>query len=178
MHMGRMRVFFALWPDENARERLAEHARDFANAHGGNPVSADKIHLTLVFVGAVEPVRLDALRAAGAGIQGSPPCLRFERITCRSRSQIVWAEPLFSPLDLERLVAGLRERLAAAGFLLERRRFKPHITLVRRAQCRNDIHEIPSIDWKAESFVLLHSRLSSAGSAYEPLGNWALDSAH
>ena len=169
-----MRVFFALLPDEKARERLAAHARDSAAAHGGRPVTADKIHLTLVFVGAVEPVRIDALRQAAAGVQDSALCLQIERITCRRRSEIIWAEPLFPPPELERLVAGLRERLAAAQFALERRRFKPHITLVRHSQCRDATREISRVDWKAESFVLLHSRLSSAGPAYEPLGNWRL----
>ena len=44
------RLFFALWPDEDARERLATVARDDST---GRWVSRDNLHVTLAFLGAV-----------------------------------------------------------------------------------------------------------------------------
>ena len=46
-----LRLFYALWPDEPLRERLAEAARDAVRQSGGRPVPAGNYHLTLAFLG-------------------------------------------------------------------------------------------------------------------------------
>ena len=49
------RLFFALWPDGPARAVLAGHAARLARLARGRAVPAARLHLTLVFLGAVAP---------------------------------------------------------------------------------------------------------------------------
>ena len=42
------RLFFALWPDDATRARLAQAARQWSH----RPVADDKLHMTLHFLGA------------------------------------------------------------------------------------------------------------------------------
>ncbi|MDH5265059.1 MAG: RNA 2',3'-cyclic phosphodiesterase, partial [Betaproteobacteria bacterium] len=62
------RLFFALWPDAAARAALADLARATANRYGGRAVPAANLHLTLVFLGEVDPARIAALRRAVDGL--------------------------------------------------------------------------------------------------------------
>ena len=48
-----MRLFFALWPDEGVRAELARWTRALHAACGGRTTRADKLHLTLAFLGEV-----------------------------------------------------------------------------------------------------------------------------
>ena len=48
-----MRLFFALWPDADTRERVANAAAALRLTEGARPVPQRNFHLTLAFVGAV-----------------------------------------------------------------------------------------------------------------------------
>ncbi len=47
------RLFYALWPDDAARAQLAQAAAAL-NVHDGQRVRDENLHLTLVFLGAVD----------------------------------------------------------------------------------------------------------------------------
>ena len=50
-----MRLFFALWPPPDTAQALANWAEEVARDVGGKPVAAEKIHLTLAFLGDADP---------------------------------------------------------------------------------------------------------------------------
>ena len=56
------RLFCALWPDAATRAAL-ENARSALFPLSGRPVEAANLHVTLVFLGAVDAARLPALIA-------------------------------------------------------------------------------------------------------------------
>ena len=55
------RVFFALWPDADARVALAALAREIAARTKGRAPPAANLHMTLAFIGEVPPERIGAL---------------------------------------------------------------------------------------------------------------------
>ncbi|WP_287719822.1 2'-5' RNA ligase family protein [Nitrosomonas sp.] len=49
-----VRLFFALWPQEEARKQLARLARRIADQCAGRCVRPENLHLTLAFIGEVD----------------------------------------------------------------------------------------------------------------------------
>jgi 2'-5' RNA ligase len=78
-------------------------------------------------------------------------------------NQIVWAGPRTIPAPLEGLVASLHGRLRDASFVLEKRPFAAHITLIRKASAAA-LPPLPRVEWPAREFVLVRSK---PGSRYE-----------
>jgi len=139
-----LRVFYAIWPDALARERIAQIAAEIARMGGGRAIAACNLHVTLAFIGAVPTQRLDALRDAGAvatrGIDAIDVSL--ERLGGAHNGELAWLAPTSVPPALVELHAKLAAALEARGFATERREFRPHVTLARR--CARRIHHARS----------------------------------
>jgi len=177
------RVFFALWPDEALRGALTKASAEMHARHGGRRTRPDSIHLTLVFVGQVEARRIPELLAMAAAIRvpafdtdfDVAECWRHNRIGCLRTGRI--------PDHLLELVRALEAGLKALGFPFDQRPYKPHITLLRKADCHTltdsgkGEKENPApgpIRWPARDFVLVKSNLRPDGARYEELGRWPL----
>jgi 2'-5' RNA ligase len=171
------RVFFALWPPAAGAERLGGIARATAAAHGGRATRAETIHLTLAFVGDVAEASLPALVDAAAGVRGQPFDLCLDRLGFWTHNRLCWAGASAPPAALAELAHGLRAALHAAGFAVERERgaFVPHVTLVRKVGTAVPAQPIrPAVAWPCAAFVLVRSRLSAGGSAYQELHEFPL----
>ncbi len=168
------RVFFALWPDEPVRAQLDRIAGILHRLRGGRRARSETIHLTLLFVGNVPRTTLPALQAAAAEIRlpafelvlDQAECWRHNRIACVTTSQ--------SPAALIELVTGLEGTLDRLGIPFDRRPYKPHVTLVRNADCRPDPHPFQPIAWPVRDFVLVQSELCPEGARYTELGRHPL----
>ncbi|HZP91880.1 MAG TPA: RNA 2',3'-cyclic phosphodiesterase [Burkholderiales bacterium] len=169
------RVFFALWPGAGVQAALADWAsRLQRKLHGKSPQAAT-IHLTLAFVGEVPVSRLPALQAIGAGQSGRAFDLAIDSVGCWPHNAVAWASPETVPAALLELYGGLAMNLRAEGFRVDTRPYLPHITLLRRATCRElDWRPSEPIRWRVERFVLVQSQISSQGSNYTEIGSWPL----
>ena len=78
------------------------------------------------------------------------------------------------PDGLRDLAAQLDTALKAGGFRTEKRGFKAHISLVRRAENGQVLPALQPVEWRAGEFVLVRSTLSSAGPAYATLARFPL----
>lgn len=172
------RVFFALWPDEDAARQFDEAGRQAHRALGGRRMRRETLHLTLAFVGEVAPERLDALREVADAIRLPSFSLLFDHPQCLPRKKIFWASASLVPSELRDLAAALAERLKAAGFRTEERPFSAHVTLLRHARCEKE-NELPAgnlhIEWPVREFVLVGSELRPEGASYRILQRWPLD---
>jgi RNA 2',3'-cyclic 3'-phosphodiesterase len=166
-----MRIFFAIWPPAQAARALAQWAREAQRLTGGALTPEDKIHLTLAFLGEADQDR--AIRAARK-VEGIPHDLPIEDARYWRDNHIVWAGPRETPPPLAALFKRLELELYKEDFILERRPFAAHVTLIRKARAANPLPPLPAIDWPVREFLLVRSKLSSAGSAYEPLERFAL----
>ena|SRR5687768_908037 len=178
-----VRVFFAVWPDDEAQKQLGELVKRLRldSLCGGRKTKAENIHLTLVFVGEVDTSQLQTLSRVADEIEASRKRafdLVVEKICCWKRKNIVHAELSTVPRELMDLVTALQNGLSAAAFSLEQRPYKPHITLMRNASCQT-LPELgkritPPIAWRVREWVLVRSEQTSDGSVYVPIGRWSL----
>ncbi len=165
-----MRIFFAIWPPAAAARALAQWAREAQRLTGGTLTAEEKIHLTLAFLGEADHTRAIA---AGRCVQAEPHTLPVEEARYWRDNHIVWAGPRDTPAPLAELFKRLELALYKEDFILERRPFAAHVTLIRKARAAQ-LPPLPAIDWPVREFLLVRSKLSSAGSAYEPLERFAL----
>lgn len=134
----KMRLFIALNFSQENKDLLAGITADLAAISlTSRPVHRDNYHLTLAFIG--ESNAADQLKCCIDAAAGSPFSLVASQLGCfhRQGGDIIWLgikpEPALFQLQ-QRLAANLKE----AGFVLENRPFRPHLTLLRQAVMPDD----------------------------------------
>jgi RNA 2',3'-cyclic 3'-phosphodiesterase len=166
------RLFFALWPDEDARRALGALAHDVARVAGGKPAPPEKIHLTLAFLGEIPAERCPELIGAAREIRGAPFTLKLDRVGSFRRARVAWAGTSEAPRALVDLQAALAARLASRGFGLEEREFAPHLTLARRIERSLPPASIAPIAMRATALALVASETGTG--RYTTLDTWPL----
>jgi 2'-5' RNA ligase len=153
-----MRLFFALWPDAGASERLAELARGVATEFGGKPVAAARIHLTLAFLGEVDEQRMPAVTEAASSVHCAPFPVRLDVRGSFAGARVAWAGMSDAePSALLHLQGALAAALESSGFVLEERAFAPHATLARRVARAVPRESIDAVGWEAREFTLVRT---------------------
>ena len=165
-----MRLFFALWPPEGTARALAAWAQAAQRLTGGKPTDAAKIHLTLAFLGDADP---QMARQAAQRVQAVRHTLPLEHARHWRENSIVWVGPRETPPALAALFESLSLQLYRSQFILERRPFAAHVTLIRKARAAK-LPPLPALEWPVREFILVRSSLSSQGSTYETLERFAL----
>jgi len=169
------RLFFALWPDAPTRQHLAALARTLHGTCGGRIVPAERLHLTLAFLGEVAEARLPELCALAERVNGYAGPLQLDRLG-RWRD-LVWVGCLEPPAQLMQLAATLRQQLGAAGFAVDEQTFSPHLTLLRKAG-RTPLSALDApIVWPVTDWHLICSQLLPTGAEYRRLAHWPLATA-
>ena len=171
---GKLRLFFALWPPEQVAFALHAWAAEAHAGTGGRITRADTIHLTLAFLGDVPGDRVAALIDCARRVRGRPFDLELDEGRWWEHNGIVWAGPRSMPEPLRDLAAQLDTVLKAGGFKTEKREFKAHISLVRRAQGGEKLPGFEPVEWHANEFVLVRSALSAEGPSYATLSRFSL----
>lgn len=189
MDSGRSRVFFALWPDAVARQALQARARQMQAVLGGRASHPDTLHLTLVFVGGVDDERLPDLAAAASRVETPAFELSFDRPDCWRHNHVAHMGPSAPPPALFGLVEQLETNLRRVDLPFDARPYRPHVTLVRKADCSRVLtwetlaDSVPAekenpatepIFWPVRDFVLVRSSLRPEGARYEQMGRWPL----
>lgn len=191
-----MAVELPLW----VREWLAEWARRVADVSPGRRggmrvLPVQSLHLTLCFLGS-RPVGEMAALAAAVGSYEGPACelsLGAPLWLPARRPRALAVEVHDREGEMARVQSDLSEALVRAGsWEPERRRFRPHITLVRIGRgayaprgSRGDrapaalspLPATPGLDFAPEAIVLYRSWLDADGASYEPLARNELVSA-
>ncbi len=169
------RLFFALWPDDAVRTKLTAALRLLTPQVSARWIRPENLHMTLVFLGDVETERLEAVKAAADAVRAQSFELRLDRIDYWRRPQVICLTPSAVCEPLEELATGLSLRLRSEGFDLEKRPFRAHLTLARKApRLPADCRLEKSIIWKSTSFALVESSQDNRGSHYTILHSWPL----
>lgn len=171
MNESTLRLFFALSPNLVTRAALDQIAANLHASWGGRRMHSDTLHMTLAFLGDTPNTRLDALLELAATIPGEAFTFTLDRPGCWQHNHIGWLGVQDTPPALAQLVAKLQRALHQSGFTVDDRRYVPHVTLLRNAQCGPPPSCHPVI-WRAQDFVLLASRKQKPG--YDVLGTWPL----
>jgi 2'-5' RNA ligase len=167
---SKKRLFFALWPDETTRSRLAKVAHQWTR----RPVPADNLHVTLQFLGACNAEQEACYIEAASTIQAEAFELQLDYLSGWPRKHIQWLGTSQPPAALANLVAMLDETLEVCGYQPEKRRFVPHLTLSRKEKNPRTREGLPVIDWAVNEFVLAESVGGEGGVHYVVRARWPL----
>lgn len=175
MATAKQRLFFALWPEDSARlaaEAAIQRLRPLLAARWIRP---ENLHITLAFLGDVADERLGALLAAADSVQASGFTLSLDTLEYWRKPQILCLRPSTMPEPLQALADGLAGTLKTAGFALDGRPYRAHLTLARDAAYLpvNARLEQPIL-WPTGRFVLVASTQDRLGSRYAILREWPL----
>lgn len=170
-----VRVFFALWPQHEERGALATWQAPLQQLWGGRLTPVDNLHNTLVFLGEVEFVRMEALRLAAQEVNGAAFKIVFDLARYWGHNHIVYAAPGSEPPELVKLVSDLQQGLLHHHFKFDRRGYKPHVTLLRHAHWSDTpLPAMSPVKWEMRDFALVQSVSAGPGVSYEVLARFPL----
>lgn len=174
MNGDRLRAFVALVPDEASRDAL--HALPVTR--GARRTQVDQLHVTLAFLGAIERDKCDALaaRLPALAAANALPLQNVERLAwwpSLPKARLIVAE-----LGVEPAVAALNDALSTAlkdiGLPVDRRPFRPHVTLARLphhavGQPAHGGELGKPVALRFDALTLFESVLSHKGASHRPL---------
>lgn len=178
-----MRLFISIQLNDEMKHALRriQHAMQSQGVQG-NFTREENLHLTLAFIGEY-PDPEDVLDVMEQ-IEFEPFDIRLDGVG--SFGSLWWAgidsagEDEFDDRDaLRNLAKHLRRGLAEAGIPFDRKKFSPHITLVRKPQLRSGRHpvipeavlqDLPMAEMLVEHVSLMRSERGKHGMIYTELG--------
>lgn len=186
-----MRLFAAVTPSAEAIEHLDAFLDVRREAAPFRWVGAEGWHLTLAFMGAVDPWRVDELeerleRAAGRRTAFEAAVTGGGAFPNVARAKVLWAGLELAErarTELDRLATGARAAATRSGIEVDGQRFRPHLTLARLGQPAEVTNWVRLLDayrgpsWRVEEMTLIESHLSEGPGGrprYEVLGEYPL----
>ena len=164
-----MRLFVAILLSEEMLRAVRSVQEEFRRRGvKGNYTPAENLHLTLAFIGEY-PDPEDVLRAM-AEVRLTPFELKLDGVG--AFGDLWWLGLEHSPA-LEGCVRRLRHALAEAAIPFDRKRFRPHITLIRRASMPAGAMpgvEAPRASMRVEDVALMRSDRGRYGMIYTRIG--------
>lgn len=158
-----MRLFLAVRFPAEIREALCEAIRRLKSCcESGRFTEQDHLHLTLVFLGEVPSGRVWEVREAMelARVPSFPLCIGGTGFFRRPGGDICWAgvehgKTLFAAYD------ELCNKLEEKSFAVEKRPYRPHLTLGReivlKKDCRSGAFDVPPMKMNVETISLMRS---------------------
>lgn len=164
-----VRLFIAIRLSDAVKRSITELQDSFRRQRiGGNYTPKENLHLTLAFIGEYgDPERVMELLQE---LSFSPFTLETDR---PGSFDSLWWTGIKESRELENLVRSLRHSLADAGIPFDRKRFTPHITILRKPTYGKE--GIPQVGMKAASMrvervSLMQSVRGKNGMIYTELG--------
>jgi 2'-5' RNA ligase len=181
-----VRLFVALETSPDVRDHLAALMNELraleseTSAKKPRWVRAENLHVTLKFIGHIEPAKLDPIRARLGEIRSKAPLdLRFRGLGLfpnARRPRVLWAG-IAACENLTSLAGDMDASLATLGIPPERA-FIPHLTLARcgpsgisaalgAALERDSVRDFGEL--QTNRFHLIESKLKPSGAEYTTL---------
>lgn len=166
-----MRLFVAILFSSDVVDKL-EALQDELKSYAvsSSLVPRTNLHLTLEFLGECDEMKRDAAIEAIEKTESQPFRIKIDRVGFFSRPDgDIWWVGAESSNELITLHTLLYNELEKRGFSLERRKYKPHITLMRRSFIRFKATRIRAIEADVSSITLMQSERGNGRMIYTPL---------
>ena len=128
-----MRLFIAINFSADTRSRLLALRDELrCKSRSGNFSAPENLHLTLVFLGECDARQADIVKQILGASIFAPFEISFDQVgRFRRDGGDLWWVGLCESKPLSALQRGLSDKLNAAGFVIDHRKYTPHITLGR-----------------------------------------------
>ena len=161
-----MRLFIAVkLSDEMKDALLSVQHRLYTRGVRGRYTPEENLHLTLVFIG--EYPEADLVMDALSAFSFTPFDLTLEGMGCFD--DLLWAGTKES-VPLTAAARRIRRALADRDIPFDRKRFSPHITLIRKATGKIPGIEVPAVSMTVDSVSLMRSDRGRSGMIYTEIG--------
>jgi len=165
-----MRLFLALPLEKSTRTQLEKTLTDLRKAGvKGNYTHTENLHLTLHFLGEQPPNAVNAIERAVLSCELKEIPLTIEDMGAFDKTGVLWAgvNPTEELCDFQR---ELGKALIREGFNLEKRPYRPHLTLVREFELPYDFEPpyLKPITQTAKEVVLFESKREGGRLKYVP----------
>jgi RNA 2',3'-cyclic 3'-phosphodiesterase len=164
-----MRLFFALWPDDDVTRQFTQIARQQSLESRSRRVDPKNYHVTLAFVGEVPAIKLAVVQQIGRSLRASRFTFNCDSIEYWPNSQVVVAAVRAAPAGLIDLWRKLNDALE-----LPREPLHAHVTLARKVTQAPVPQAMSPVVWRATNFSLIRSDTGGVESAYTVLDTWSL----
>ena len=164
-----MRLFIAI-PLSNEMKRRVAEVQDMFRSHSvrGNYTPAENLHITLAFIGEYHDP--DEVMDALSRVSFQPFSLSMDHIGCFGE---LWWTGFENSDELEVLAGKVRRVLAEAGIPFDRKKFKAHVTILRKPVYmgkRMGAVEFEPARMRVEKISLMRSDRGKHGMIYTELG--------
>ena len=161
-----MRIFIAINLNREMRDSLIDaQTRMYENGVRGNYTREENLHLTLAFIG--EYSDPDAVMDALSGVGFTPFEIGIDGIGCFG--DLWWAGIKEDPA-LTAVSRRIRRSLAESGIPFDRKRFSPHITLIRKASKKVSETGIEPASMTVDAVSIMRSDRGRNGMIYTEIG--------
>jgi RNA 2',3'-cyclic 3'-phosphodiesterase len=170
-----VRVFTALYPSPAALADLDRVVDPLRRRHGDLTwTRSEQWHLTLTFHGNLDPDRLERFdrvvaRCASVRSVTSARLSGGGAFPSTTRGRMLWAGVEAADGRLVELHRNLAARLRRSGWDVDRRRYRPHLTLARSRRSRDLSPLVDALvgyhgpDWDVDRIVVVVSRSGRGG---------------
>jgi len=185
-----MRVFCAVELPAEVRARAAAHIESLRSAMPDARASwdrAEKLHVTIKFLGEIEAARVPALSQAASRAVAcvQPFALAIEgagAFPSKGPPRVLWLGVTDSNGGLARLQGSLEEASTEEGFPREKRPFHPHLTIARLRQPQGArrlaaLHRergFAPAHFQVTELLVIRSELGPGGSRYTEISRHPL----
>jgi len=150
-----LRLFLALWPDDDVRGQLAVQGCLWTWPAEGAVYHPGDWHVTLHFIGAVGADRVDAI-SSGLDVPLEPFDLLLDQPQVWPHGVAVLCAGAV-PHQLRQLHDRLGDALQALGLPVDVRPYRAHVTLARRAACAVVPPGVAPLRWRVQGYALVVS---------------------
>ena len=160
------RLFIAILLSDGMKDALSDAQNGmFDRGVRGSFTPEENLHLTLAFIGEYPDAQrvLDALSA----VSFTPFELRLDGIGCFGD---LWWAGLAESAALAAVARRVRRALAEAGIPFDKKRFSPHITLLRKASGQMPGTALRQASMRVRAVSLMRSERGRNGMIYTELG--------
>lgn len=169
------RLFFGLSPDQQASRQCLTIMKALSAQH--YPViPAANLHVTLLFLGAINAGQEAELMEKAAGIAFPRLTLKFDQLSYWPKPQVLCLIASATDSALQDLAARLKALAENLGIAVENRPYLPHVTLARKAK-HPIAMTIEPVVWRAGQFCLFESVTTGNGVTYPKIRCWASQNA-
>ncbi len=160
-----MRLFIALQLSDEMKTSITGTLHELKKAGvRGSYVPAQNLHLTLAFIGEADDA--SAAKAALQTVEFKP--FRLALSDLGTFGDLLWVG-LKGNQGLSALAKSVRDALDAAGVAYDRKKFAPHITLVRKAAGRWQQVPAPKGEMMVKKVSLMKSELRDGKRVYKEI---------
>ena len=129
-----MRLFIAINFNDKTKNELISIQNELRQSiYNGRFTTPENLHLTLVFLGECDDKQTDLLKSIINDIKFIPIIAKMDRVGRFKREDgDLWWVGVQDNTHLSELYNDLTDKLKYSGFKIDKRMFKPHITIGRK----------------------------------------------